>query len=49
MSLIDDGQPGGLPFVRLQAQEGNGDGSLTGTAESVSLSATTLKDLKPET
>ena len=54
MSLIDDGQPAGLPVVRLQAtgfrpQEGNGDGSLTGTAESVSLSATTLKDLKPET
>ncbi len=53
MRLIDDGQPGGLPVVRLQAsgfrpQEGNGDGSLTGTAESVSLSATTLKDLKPD-
>ena len=53
MRLIDDGQPAGLPVVRLQAsgfrpQEGNGDGSLTGTAESVSLSATTLKDLKPD-
>ena len=54
MRLIDEGQPRGLPLVRLQAsgfrhQEGNGDGTLTGPAEPANLSATTLRDLKPET
>jgi adenosylcobyric acid synthase len=54
MRLIDDGQPSGLPVVRLQAsgygpQEGNGDGSLIRAAEPASLPAITPKNLKPET
>jgi adenosylcobyric acid synthase len=53
MRLIDDGQPPGLPVIRLQAtgfrpQEGNGDGPLTGAAEPASLAATTPKNLKPD-
>jgi len=53
MRLIDEGQPPGLPVVRLQAtgyrpQEENGNGSLTGPVEPASLPATTPKNLKPE-
>jgi hypothetical protein len=53
MRLIDDGQPGGLPVVRLQAtgfrpREGNGGGSLIGAADPASLPATTPENLKAE-
>jgi adenosylcobyric acid synthase len=53
MRLIDDGQPPGLPVVRLQAtgirpKEGNGNGSLIGEAEPASLPAATPKNLKPD-
>jgi adenosylcobyric acid synthase len=46
LRLIDEGAPRGLPVVRPQVsgirpQEGNGNGSLAGTAEPASLSATT--------
>jgi adenosylcobyric acid synthase len=53
MRLIDDGPPYGLPVVRHQAsgfehQEGNGDGTLTGSVEPASLPVTTLRDLRPD-
>jgi adenosylcobyric acid synthase len=53
MRLIDDGQPSGLPVIRLQAtgcrsQEVNGNGPLTGTAEPANSPATTIKDLIPD-
>jgi adenosylcobyric acid synthase len=53
MRLIDDGQPSGLPVVRLQAtgfrpQEGNDDGSLIGAAEPASLPATTPRNQRPD-
>jgi adenosylcobyric acid synthase len=53
MRLVDEGQPPGLPVVRLQAtgyrpQEENGNGSLTAPAEPASLPATTPENLKPD-
>jgi adenosylcobyric acid synthase len=53
MRLIDEGQPAGLPLVRLQAtgvrhQEGNGDGELTGAAEPADLPANAPAILKAD-
>jgi adenosylcobyric acid synthase len=54
LRLIDEGQPSGLPVIRLQIrgykpQEGNGDGLLTGTAEPVALPPNAPVNLKAET
>jgi adenosylcobyric acid synthase len=52
--LIDEGQPAGLPLVRLQAtgirhQERNGDRTLTGAAEPAGLPAKGPANLEAET
>jgi hypothetical protein len=51
--LIDEGRPSGLPVIGLQTRdykprEGNGDGSLTGMAEPVSLHPNAPVYLKPD-